>query len=264
MTKTDQPAQQGYLFRIQKYCLHDGPGIRTTLFFQGCPLNCQWCHNPESQPFANAKNQDDSENVCTYSKYSIDDLINEIEKDLIFFDQSQGGVTFSGGEPLSQPDFLLDMIEKCKKRDIHTCLDTSGYSSLKIFKKVCQNVDMILFDIKLIDNDLHTLFTGVSLEPVIENLQFLSNENIAVKIRIPLIPGITDKSRNIDGIITLLTNLRKFRDISLLPFHSTGEGKYETLGIKNRLKELKPLSKIKIEKIRQKFTNHGFHVTISR
>jgi len=256
MIKTEQLMQKGRIFKIQKYCLHDGPGIRTTVFFQGCPLKCQWCHNPESQSF--------TDRIINHSNECLPgNIINEIEKDFIFFDQSGGGVTFSGGEPLCQPDFLFYLLDECRKREIHTCIDTSGYAPLVVFKEVCQKADMLLFDIKLIDNDMHKKYTGAPLKPVLDNLEFLLKKNINVKIRIPLIPGITDNDDNINGIISLLIKLKRFKDISLLPFHNTGEGKYETLGIKNHLKGLKPCSKTKTDKIKQKFANNGLNITIS-
>ncbi|MCP3900993.1 MAG: glycyl-radical enzyme activating protein, partial [Desulfobacteraceae bacterium] len=195
--------------------------------------------------------------------FSVHDIINEIEKDCIFYDQSGGGVTFSGGEPLSQPDFLSYLIDECRQREIHTCVDTSGYAPLDVLKRICQKTDTILFDIKLIDNYMHKKHTNVSIKPVLDNLEFLSKEDTDVKIRIPLIPDITDTDNNIDGIISLLLKLKRFKDVSLLPFHNTGEGKYETLGIKNHLKGIKPCSKIKTDQIKQKFANNGFNITIS-
>jgi pyruvate formate lyase activating enzyme len=251
MIRTEPVIQTGQIFKIQRYCLNDGPGIRTTVFFQGCPLKCQWCHNPESQAF-----------ICKTETYSISHIVNEIEKDLIFFDQSGGGVTFSGGEPLSQPDFLLDLIAECNKKDIHTCLDTAGYAPIAVFKKTCQKIDTILFDIKLANNTKHEQYTSVSFQPVFENLHFLAKENADVKIRIPLIPNITDTKENINDIISLLTGLERFKDVYLLPFHNTGEGKYELLGLKNDLKGLKPCSKKKIEQIKKKFTENGFNISI--
>ncbi len=256
MTNEQLLVQKGEIFKIQKYCLHDGPGIRTTVFFQGCPLKCQWCHNPESQSF--------TDRTINHSEtYSADSIINEIEKDRIFYDQSDGGVTFSGGEPLSQPVFLFYLLDECKKRMIHTCVDTSGYAPLDIIKKICRKTDMILFDLKLIDDDIHNKYIRSSLKPILDNLKFLSKEDIDVKIRIPLIPNITDTDNNIDGIISLLLKLKRFKDLSLLPFHNTGEGKYETLGIKNHLKGVKPYSKIKTDQIKQRLANNGFNITIS-
>ncbi len=254
MADKPKQTQKGYVFKIQKYCIHDGPGIRTTIFFQGCPLKCQWCHNPESQSFEYKLIQTDL--------YSVNTLADEIEKDIVFYEQSKGGVTFSGGEPLSQPDFLFALICEYAKRGIHTCLDTSGYASLDILEKICQKIDMLLFDIKLVNSTMHKKYTNVSFDTVLENLKFLSRKSTVVKIRIPLIPEITDTDNNIDDIISLLLKLKTFRDISLLPFHNTGERKYKTLGIQNHLKGLKPCSQKKTNLIKEKFLKNGFNVTI--
>ncbi len=259
MIKSGQSIQQCHIFKIQKYCLHDGPGIRTTVFFQGCPLKCQWCHNPESQAFTNKL---DVGNKIISDIYSIDALMDEVEKDSLFYDQSDGGVTFSGGEPLSQADFLLNFIDECKKKDIHTCVDTSGYAPLNTFQQICQKIDMMLFDLKLIDNNKHKQYTKASFKPVLDNLKYLSETDLFTRIRIPLIPDITDTNDNINDIISLLKSLKKFKNVNLLPFHNTGEGKYEKLGMKNHLKGLKPCSKIKTKKIKEKFLENGFNITI--
>ena len=260
MIDTQIQTQNEKIYKIQKYCLHDGPGIRTTIFFQGCPLKCQWCHNPESQSFITQENHN---KIGPTETYSVSGIINEIEKDRIFYDQSGGGVTFSGGEPLSQPAFLFNLLNKCRQREVHTCVDTSGYASLDVFKTMCQKTDRLLFDLKLIDDNMHKKYTGVLLKPVLDNLKFISHGSIPVIIRIPLIPGITDTDNNIDGIISFLLTLQRFKSINLLPFHNTGEGKYEKLGIVNHLKGLKPCSNIKTDQIKQKFTDHGFNVIIA-
>ncbi len=142
-----------FIFKIQKYSIHDGPGIRTTLFFQGCPLNCHWCHNPESQKNHSLKSAEQVAKVAVQ-------LIEEIKKDLIFYDESGGGVTFSGGEPLSQPQLLELLIDGCKKREIHTCIDTSGFGLSDTLIKLAQEVDLILYDIKLIEDADHMKFAG--------------------------------------------------------------------------------------------------------
>jgi len=250
---------EGYIFKIQRYCLHDGPGIRTTIFFQGCPLRCQWCHNPESQVFIKKAGRADKGHITSISTGKI---VEEIEKDSMFHDQSGGGVTFSGGEPLAQPEFLIHMLDQCRKRAVHTCVDTSGYASRGIMEKVSRKSDIILFDIKLTSNGDHIKYTGKPFKPVLENLQLLAGTNRAVKIRIPLIPGITDKKNNIDQIIALLLELKTFKEINLLPFHNTGSAKYERLGLKNQLKDLMPYPAKKTDQIKQKFTGHGFNVTI--
>ncbi|MCP4020809.1 MAG: glycyl-radical enzyme activating protein [Desulfobacteraceae bacterium] len=244
-----------HIFKIQRYSLHDGPGIRTTLFFQGCPLSCIWCHNPESQP----KLCQQELNNFTQTALL---LISEIEKDRVFYDESCGGVTFSGGEPLFQPDLLYELLDLCKRNEIHTCLDTSGFAPFDILEKAAQKTDMLLYDIKLMDEDAHKQFTGQSVALVLENLKQLSRQDINLTLRFPLIPGITDKADNIEKIVTFLIKETRFRDIQILPFHKTGFAKYENLKVENRMQHIDPPSKGQIQIIKSKFDAKGFKTVI--
>jgi len=269
----------GQIFKIQRYAIHDGPGIRTIVFFQGCPLSCWWCHNPESQysvfnskkidltnpdtkfsPAGAAGKQQDK--ISDIRKISLDALMKEIEKDYIFFDQSQGGVTFSGGEPLAQPGFLLNLLHESRKREIHTAVDTSGFAPSHVMSDTADIADLILFDLKLINDDDHIRYTGVSVKPVHDNLKLLHGKNTKVWLRFPLIPGINDNDENIDKIIHFLLFFKKFKHINILPFHKTGEGKYLKLGIKNPMKDTEPPCLEKIESVKKKFEQNGFSAII--
>src|SRR3989339_1623066 len=141
------------VFKIQRYSVHDGPGIRTTLFFQGCPLSCPWCHNPESQRMPGKIDPEDMDVLA-------DALMEEIEKDIIFYDDSGGGVTFSGGEPLSRPQLLFRLLNQCREKEIHTCLDTSGYADFETLLIASQKSDLTLYDIKLADEVVHEALLG--------------------------------------------------------------------------------------------------------
>ena len=244
-----------YVFKIQRYSIHDGPGIRTTLFFQGCPLSCCWCHNPESQAMPLKSSMEDIDRVA-------DLLMEEIEKDLIFYDDSGGGVTFSGGEPLCQPQLLFRLLDECRKKQIHTCLDTSGYGEAKVLLKAAQKADLILYDIKLIDENEHKTYTGKSVGPVLDHLKRLSEQKAAVRLRFPLIPRMTDTDENIDGIIAFLKENTIYRDIHILPFHKAGEGKYEVLNIINYMKDIQPPSDERVVKVKEQFESNGFSVTL--
>ena len=237
------------IFRIQRYSIHDGPGIRTTLFFQGCPLACAWCHNPESQAMAG---NDPSWKTLTAG------LIREIEKDNIFYDESNGGVTFSGGEPLCLPHLLMDLITACRERQIHTCLDTSGYAPFEVLKPAAMAADLILYDIKAVDARLHQTLTGQSSELILENLKQLSDLDVQVTLRFPLIPSMTDTEDNINEIIEFLVQETRFRQIHILPFHNAGSGKYEVLNMKNKLKDIKPPSEDRVQTVAQHFASRGF------
>ncbi len=251
------PETTGHVFRIQRFSIHDGPGIRTTVFLQGCPLRCSWCHNPEGIPFVESGRM--SRDVSTFTPFC---LADEAEKDTRFYDQSGGGVTFSGGEPLVQHGFLARALEELKKREIHTCVDTSGYTSFQNFKTILPFCDTFLFDLKLIHDNAHRSHTGVPAGPVLESLELLCEHNTDVNIRIPLIPGITDTWKNIDGIIDFLVNLNTVRKVNILPFHGTGEGKYEKLGMENPMKGVAPPSEEKVLAVKAKFEKQGFNVAV--
>ncbi|UCF99594.1 MAG: glycyl-radical enzyme activating protein [Spirochaetaceae bacterium] len=266
----------GTIFDIKRYAVHDGPGIRTTVFFKGCPLHCRWCHNPESQAssptvlyrhnlcvacgrcvaacpkealrstdsgikrdFARCTNCGTCIEVCLSGamervgrRISSEELIAEIERDIPFFDESGGGVTFSGGEPLAQPEFLSEMLDLCAEREIHRTVDTCGFSNAKILASIAGKTDLFLFDIKIIDAELHRQVTGRSNSRILENLRWLSESGYRVEVRIPVIPAMTDGTDNIDAAGALLSSLSNPPAVRLLPFHRTALEKYKRFGMK--------------------------------
>ncbi len=262
---------KGIIFDIKKYALHDGPGIRSTVFFKGCPLKCWWCHNPEG---INPKPEPILRNIINFnslsSKYniigrevSVDNVIDEIRKDWIFYEQSNGGVTISGGEPLMQPKFLRSLLQKCHQvLDSATTLDTSGYASWKTLESILKYVDLFLYDIKIIDNNEHKRFTGASNDQIISNIEKLDKQANNIIIRFPVIPGITDTSTNIEQICAWLQKRSTIDEIHLLPYHEIGKAKYERLKLKYRLGDLKPPSDERMKKIYDIFNNIGFKVKI--
>lgn len=244
-------AAESPIYKIQRYAVHDGPGIRTTLFFQGCPLSCRWCHNPESQGMPTGTAGHDPAPV-----------IREIKKDLIFYDQSGGGVTFSGGEPLCHPDLLFRLLDTCRKTGIHTCLDTCGHASWDILSAAAARSDLIHFDVKIAGKADHIAFTGRSPERIMDNLTRLSRTGARVRLRFPLIPGITDTPENIDGLITFLTARTRYRDIDILPYHDTAKGKYQKLNRPYALDHIRPPDTTAVDAVTHRFDTHGFTVTI--
>jgi pyruvate formate lyase activating enzyme len=188
--------------------------------------------------------------------------MEKIERDIIFFDSSGGGVTFSGGEPLAQPRFLTALLKECRKREIHTAVDTSGFAPLEVMEEVAGLCDLILFDLKIIDGIEHQRRTGVKVGPILENLNLIANMDVAVRLRMPLVPGITSTDANVNLIIDLLGAKGRLRTIDLLPFHRTADAKYQRLGITNPMENIaEPDPKI-IESIKQKFMNNGFNVSL--
>nr|NJM02753.1 glycyl-radical enzyme activating protein [Desulfobacula sp.] len=244
-----------HIFKIQRYSIHDGPGIRTTLFFQGCPLHCPWCHNPESQKMPGKIRAEETDAL-------VSGLMAEIEKDRIFYDDSGGGVTFSGGEPLSRPDLLFRLLDQCREREIHTCVDTSGYADAKYFSGLAEKADLILYDIKLMDAQAHEALMGKPVFPVLENLRRLSDQKARVWMRFPLIPGMTDTEANIDAVMSFLEKDTVFRKIHILPFHKAGEGKYAALKLENPMAEINPPSPERVAEVKAEFESRGFQVII--
>jgi len=240
------------IFRIQRYSIHDGPGIRTTLFFQGCPLACPWCHNPESQAMIKG----------TSLSFSVESLINEIEKDVIYFDESGGGITFSGGEPLCQPDLLMGLLGACREREIHTCLDTSGYAPFSTLEPAARIADLVLYDVKIADEAEHRALTGHSSRPVFENLEKLNQMKVPVRLRFPLIPTMTDTPENLEGLISFLTRRTQYREIHILPFHNTGTGKYTVLERANPMKDICLPTPSRIAAVADLFAHNGFNTHI--
>jgi len=286
------PVTTGVIFNIQRYSIHDGPGIRTTVFLKGCSLNCWWCQNPESQlsrqemifwedrciscgacsticpsnaiQIKNGIPVTEKEKCilcgkCTEKcpalaremigeKLTTEEVIKEIEKDLIFYEESGGGVTFSGGEPLGQSEFLDSLLICCQKKKIHTAVDTSGYISWEILNKIHSKVDLFLYDLKIMDSGRHKKHTGVFNELILENLKKLSLVHRNIFIRFPVIPGINDDSKNIKEMGVFLSSLN-IAQVNLLPYHYMGIDKYRRLGRTYHLAATQPPSEERLSEI---------------
>jgi len=249
-----------YIFNIQRFSIHDGPGIRTTVFFQGCPLQCVWCHNAEGIPQFLESSKSDSI-PAGIKKYTIDELMEEVLKEKVFYDESGGGVTFSGGEPLMQTGFLLEMLTKLRELQIHTAVDTSGYAPADIFKEVVDLTDLVLFDMKIVDGKKHNLYTGTDNSLIHTNLNFLCKNKIPFRIRIPLVNEMTADDENLESIALMLKDKGDI-DIDLLSYHALGQGKHHKAGLKSSNTKLTAPDKARIEEIRNLFESFGFKVNI--
>jgi len=261
--------KEGIIFDIKRYAINDGPGIRTTVFFKGCPLRCHWCHNPEGininiEKLDNNKkiNSKINQNEIVGYKINKEDLTNEILKDNIFYNESGGGVTFSGGEPLLQIDFLHLMLIECKKNKIHTAVETCGYSTIKRIEKIYEYVDLFLYDLKFIDDKLHKKYTGKSNKIILSNLKYLTDIGKKVQIRIPLIPNITDASDNLFLIKQFIDNLKYINEIHILPYNKFAEYKMKKFNKILKIKKLSTQSNKELNKIKYYFKSEKYKVKI--
>ncbi len=254
---------KGIIFDIKKYALHDGPGIRTTVFFKGCPLSCWWCHNPEGQKLQlDSLRPSEFHQIAISREISVQDLIAEIEKDSVFYDESGGGVTFSGGEPLVQPVFLEAILSECKSREIPTILDTCGYAPWNVIERIKEKIDLFLYDIKLLDDKRHQKYTNVSNSSILYNFHKLDSECKKIKIRFPVIPGITETEQEMKLMKNFIAKLKCTKHINLLPYHEIGKRKYERLGWVYKLEYVKPPTPTRLEQLKDFFTDLGLSVTI--
>lgn len=298
----------GIIFNIQRYSVNDGPGIRTVVFLKGCPLNCKWCSNPESQNYdielmhihSNCVSCDSCITTCPRGAiykiedniyierdkcdfcfscvdicqhdamrrvgYSLttDEVIKEIEKDLMFYKRSGGGVTLSGGEPLYQFDFSINLLKELKARNIHTAIETSAYSSQNKINKIINFLDLILIDFKHPIDSEHKQYTGVSNKIIIQNIKYICNHDIDVRLRIPIIPNFNDDKISMKKSLDILDSIPNLNSIDIVPYHTFGVAKYQSLGRLYELKYLKPPSENFIYEIYEIFNNKNYYVRIER
>ena len=220
---------KGTIFSIEDFAINDGPGIRTTVFLKGCPLRCVWCHNPEGlSPEQQVLNKPQGEELCGRVMESRE-LIDYLRHDKDLFILNKGGVTFTGGEPTRQADFLCEVLDGLW--DIHTAMETSGYCSESIFTRLLDRLDLVLFDIKHTDRELHRKYTGVDNGPILNNLQLLIESGKPFIVRVPLIPGINDTLDNMKLIRRLVGNAPSMQRLELLRYNTAAGAKYPYLGM---------------------------------
>lgn len=298
--------EMAVITNIQGYSIHDGPGIRTTVFIKGCPMSCRWCANPENlspkpqvgfidklcigcgdcfklchcgaivlgEGYRIDKTRCESCAKCTggclsgalvrYGNYMrAEDVFEKVRKDKMFYDQSGGGVTVSGGEPLTKPKFVRELFTLCREASINTCIETCGMVSQKAFEKVADLTDLFCFDLKIMDSDLHREYTGSPNELILSNARFLAQRGANILFRQPLIPGVNDTDDNIECTAAFIKSLGDY-PLQLMPYHRAGQSKYEALGMDYPMAELRIDSAEQVNRVKDKYAMLGIDCSISK
>ena len=259
------------IFDIKRFAVHDGPGIRTTLFLKGCPLRCWWCHNPESQtrePFAiEIERKVNGKSIKGKKFYGerleVGALMESLLRDRHFYEESGGGVTFSGGEPLMQIDGLSNLLEASGENGIHTTVDTSGFAQREHFERILDHTKLFLFDLKNMDPELHLKYTGVDNGLILSNADYLLENRAQVVFRIPVIPGINTTEDELTRMIGYLEERQEhLKELHLLPYHRIAENKYFKMRMKNQLPDVKEPDQTFMEKLKRRFERTGLEVII--
>ena len=239
---------KGRIFNIQRFSIHDGPGIRTIVFFKGCVMRCAWCCNPESQQFEIQTLIEGDKEKIMGKDVTVSDIMPEILADIPFYRRSGGGVTLSGGEILCQADFAAELLKECKAAGLHTAVESAGSLPYSEIEKILPYLDLYLLDIKHMDSEKHKEYTARPNELILENAEKLAKSGVELIIRTPVIPGFNDSEEDIKKISAFAKKIGA-KAHHLLPYHRLGSDKYKGLGRNYSMKEIEPPSKEKMERL---------------
>ena len=253
---------QGRIFDIQRFSIHDGPGIRTIVFLKGCVLRCRWCCNPESQEYKIQELVRAGKTETVGRDVTVREVIAEIEKDEPYYDRSGGGVTLSGGETLCQPEFAEALLKACHAHGINTAIETTGYAKREVLDSVIPNVDYVLMDIKHTDSAKHEAFTGKPNGIILENAKYIAGMASDMTVRVPVIPTFNDTPEEIRAIAKFAASLPGVMKLHLLPYHRLGRDKYTGLGREYTLDDIEPMPSEKINVLYEAACESGLLVQI--
>ena len=243
-------ATVGRIFDIQRFSLHDGPGIRTIVFFKGCPLRCRWCCNPEGQDWqAHTLEMPGKPPKQMGRDVTAQEVMETVLRDMPYYARSGGGLTLSGGEALGQPDFARALLQLAHEAGINTCIETTGYAPREVILSVLPHVDTVLMDIKHMDAQKHEAHTGKRNDLILENARLIAAHASELIIRVPVIPGFNDTDKEIRAIAAFAKCLPGVQRLHLLPYHRLGQDKYEALGREYALRGVAPLSDEKMRRL---------------
>lgn len=240
---------KGRIFNIQKFSVHDGPGIRTIVFLKGCAFRCRWCCNPESQNFDIENITVDGKTKVVGKDVTVGEVMDEIVKDLPYYIRSGGGVTLSGGESLLQPDFAVGILQACNDLGIHTAMESTGFAPFETIERYLEYLDLYLMDIKHINPEKHKEFIGKTNERVLENARKIAKKANKLIIRVPVIPTFNDTEEEIREIAEFTKSLETVQELHLLPYHPYGSDKYKALGREYTMSHIVPPNDEKMQSL---------------
>ncbi len=245
----DYSSTKGRIFDIQRFSIHDGPGIRTIVFLKGCPLRCKWCCNPESQRFEIEQMTMGGKVKTVGRDVTAGEVIGEVERDMMYYKRSGGGLTLSGGETLTQPDFAVALLALAHECGMNTAIESTGFADYSIIERILPHLDLFLMDIKHIDGDKHKAFTGQPNDKILANAQRIARSPVKLIIRTPVVPGFNDTEEEIGAIARFAASLPGVEEMHLLPYHRIGSDKYKGLGREYSLSHIEPPSKEHMQKL---------------
>ena len=236
-------SQTGRIFDIQRFSIHDGPGIRTIVFLKGCPLRCRWCCNPESQSYEIQEMTLGGKTKIVGRDVTVAEVLEEVEKDRVYYKRSGGGMTLSGGESLTQPDFATSLLRGAKEISINTAMESTGFADFSVIERYLEYLDLYLMDIKHIDREKHKAFTTQYNDRILENAKKIAESDTRLIIRTPVIPTFNATKEEIAEIAKFASSLKGVEEMHLLPYHRIGIDKYAGLGREYTMKDIEPPSK---------------------